>query len=95
MNIKKTNDTKKKITIEVEGDLTIYSANDFKNHMVKYCAKSKDIEIDLSKVVKFDTAGFQLVILARREIENANNKLIIKNLSNEVKTIFDLYGAII
>lgn len=50
-----------------EGELTIYTASDTKNLLVEALAKHREIEIDLSQVTEIDTAGMQLLILAKKE----------------------------
>lgn len=50
-----------------EGELTIYTASDSKARLVEALAQHKEVEIDLSAVTEIDTAGLQLLILAKKE----------------------------
>ncbi|MBN2039037.1 MAG: STAS domain-containing protein [Spirochaetes bacterium] len=81
-----------KVLIEVEGEMTIYSARDLLTGMYKYLDKIKNTEVDLSKVTKIDTSGFQLLSMAKKEVESKEKTFKIINPSNDVKKIFKLYG---
>lgn len=59
-----------------EGELTIYTASDTKTLLVEALAKHREIEIDLSQVSEIDTAGMQLLILAKKEA--ARNQLQVR-----------------
>lgn len=59
-----------------EGELTIYTASDTKHLLVETLAKHQEIEIDLSQVSEIDTAGLQLLILAKKEA--ARNHLQVR-----------------
>lgn len=58
------------------GELTIYTASDTKTQLVEALAKHREIEIDLSQVSEIDTAGMQLLILAKKEA--ARNHLQVR-----------------
>jgi anti-anti-sigma regulatory factor len=51
----------------VDGNMTIYEAAADKRVLLDAVAKSNEAEIDLSSVREMDTAGLQLLILAKRE----------------------------
>ena len=50
----------------VEGSMTIYEAAADKPVLLDAVAKAEETEIDLSSVREMDTAGLQLLILAKR-----------------------------
>lgn len=50
-----------------EGELTIYTASDSKARLVDALTQHKEVEIDLSAVTEIDTAGLQILILAKKE----------------------------
>lgn len=60
---------KKKSTnkLTIEGELTIYTAAETKEKIAALLQGEQPIEIDLSQVGEIDTAGLQLLLLARRE----------------------------
>lgn len=80
------------VSIAVEGEMTIYSARELLTDLSKYLDKIKNIEIDLSKVTKIDTSGFQLLSMARKEVESKDKTFKIVKPSIDVTRIFKLYG---
>ena len=83
---------KSNIIIAVEGEMTIYSARELLTGLYKYLDKIKNTELDLSKVTKIDTSGFQLLSMARKEVEGKDKTFKIVNPSSDVTRIFKLYG---
>lgn len=71
------------------GELTIYTASDTKAMLMERLAEGCDLEIDLSGVTEMDTAGLQLLILARREVEQAGHRLNLLNHSHTVVDVLD------
>ena len=54
-------------TLRIEGELTIYTAAAIKQQLDQLLGRSAELEIELSQVSEMDTAGLQLLILAKRE----------------------------
>lgn len=73
-----------------EGELTIYTAADFKARLMEMLAKCQAMEIDLSQVGEMDTAGLQLLILAKRESQARNLDLDIVRHGAAVVEVLDL-----
>lgn len=53
--------------LEIEGELTIYYGQDFRNSLLENLAGCDETEISLAGVTELDTAGFQLLLAAKRE----------------------------
>lgn len=53
--------------LQLEGEMTIYTAADLKDRILSPLAACGRVEIDLSQVSEMDSAGLQLMILAKRE----------------------------
>lgn len=53
--------------IEIAGDLTIYTAGDWRIRLTQEIDGAEAIELDLSHVSEIDAAGLQLLISARRQ----------------------------
>jgi len=49
------------------GDLTIFEVAEFRDYLVKLFANDGLVSIDLSRVVRVDTAAIQLMLSARRQ----------------------------
>lgn len=78
--------SKKKGAVEklvVEGELTIYTAADTKEKIGKLL-EAGAMEIDLSQVSEIDTAGLQLLLLARRECARQEKSIVFSQPSDAV-----------
>jgi anti-anti-sigma factor len=51
----------------INEDMTIYHAEALKEKLMETLSRSAVFELDLSQVVEIDTAGLQLLLLAKRE----------------------------
>jgi anti-anti-sigma factor len=83
--------SKGKCKAKIEGDMTIYTASEIKDKLFKKLAKCQAMELDLSQVVEFDTAGFQLLALLKSEAERNETFVLMKNHSSTVLDILELY----
>ena len=92
MKISENKKTKGKNSITIEGDFNIYTVEEIKKNINKYLDDSANLEMDLSNIKKIDTAGFQLILFIKNEIEKNKKKLKITKPSEEVKAIFNTYG---
>lgn len=79
--------------IAVEGELTIYTAADWKGRLYDPIARGDDLELDLSAVQELDTAGLQLLIMAKKEAAARSQQLLLSNHSRAVQEIFELCGV--
>lgn len=72
------------------GELTIYTAADSKTQLDAALAQGKALDIDLAQVSEFDTAGLQLLILAKRESQRRSFALNITGHTPAVIDVLDL-----
>lgn len=63
-------------TLNLEGELTIYTAAKQKEVLSGFLQNKGDLEINLSGVTELDSAGLQLLILAKRE--SAQRELLLR-----------------
>jgi anti-sigma B factor antagonist len=87
--------TKKKkgvLTLHIESDMTIFTAATLKKELMEYIAHPCECEISLSEVSKIDSAGIQLLILAKREAIRHNTPLRLTDRSQAVLDIMDTYN---
>ncbi len=55
--------------VSVAGDMTVYCASELKSALLlEVAAGHNSLELDLSQVQEFDTAGLQLLLLLNREM---------------------------
>lgn len=74
----------------VDGEMTIYTAADMKARLIPLLAQCPELEIDLSQVSEMDSAGLQLLILAKRECADRNGSLHLVGHSPAVLEVLDM-----
>lgn len=76
-----------------QGEMTIWRAAESKRELLAVLGdcEGKDIELDLSDVQEMDTAGFQLLLLLKREAIRAGKNLRIVGHSQAVLNVLDTY----
>ena len=79
--------TPRRLTISQE--LTIYHAMDLKEQFIEALAEADALELDLSQVAEIDTAGLQLLRLAKREAGRQSKQLTIVAHSPAVRQTLD------
>jgi anti-sigma B factor antagonist len=89
MPISSTNNNGQSL-LHIEGDMTIYTAADMKNELMTHMVQSCDREIDLSEVSEMDSAGLQLLIMAKREAERHGTNLRLTGHSRAVLDVLDM-----
>lgn len=83
--------TKKQIAVlKPEGELTIYTAASIKSRFLDALSTQEAIELDLSQVTELDSAGLQLLLMAKREAERRNIELSFGQQSRAVVDVLDL-----
>ena|SRR3989338_2376755 len=76
----------------VAGDMTIYHAEQMKGELLHCLDHNAEVEIDLSEVSEIDTAGFQLLLLAKREAANAGKTLRLVAHSPATLEVLDIFN---
>lgn len=76
----------------LDGPMTIYRVGEIKAQLVNALATSSILEIDLSHVSEMDTAGFQLLVMAKRESQRVGHTLRIVAHSQPVRDVIDFYN---
>lgn len=79
-------DTRQK-QLWLSGELTIFSVQDIRLRMLEVLADLDELTIDLGEVSEIDTAGLQLMLLAKRKPGKA---IRFSNHSDEVLRLLDL-----
>ncbi len=78
--------------LRIEGDMNIYSASELKRQLLDHLGAVSNLEINLSQVGEMDTAGFQVLYLARREAARNGKMLRLASHSPAVLEVMDLYN---
>ncbi|HTY04679.1 MAG TPA: STAS domain-containing protein [Rhodocyclaceae bacterium] len=77
-----------------EENLTIYSAVDMKRRLLAAVHGPRTVELDLSRVAEMDTAGFQILVLAKRESQRLGRELHIVAHSPAVREVLESYNML-
>jgi anti-sigma B factor antagonist len=77
-------------TLEINGEMTIYTAAAQKQELLSFIESGSTLEINLSQVSELDTAGTQLLILAKKEASRKQKKLRFVMHSNAVLDVLEL-----
>jgi anti-anti-sigma factor len=77
-------------TLGIEGELTIYRALELKGALLAAVAQHDAVKVDLSQVTEIDTAGVQLLLLAKRTARLAGKELRLLERSPAVVEVFGL-----
>jgi len=83
---------KKKCCVWLEGELTIYNALELKTKLDELVNDPRELEIDLAGVTEIDTAGIQLLMLAKRERDRHGWHFALTSHSDPVVDAFELTG---
>jgi anti-anti-sigma factor len=77
--------------LRVDGEMTIYRANEVAQMLFAALRTHVgDVHLDLSDVTEFDTAGLQLVLMARRMVEANGHCLDVVQPSECVLDVLEL-----
>jgi len=81
-------------TLALDGELSIYRAAELKPVLLQALAKAEGgLEVDLSAVTEFDTAGLQLLMLAKQQAAALQRELHLVNHSPPVLEVFELLNV--
>ena len=76
--------------IAIDGELTIYRAADLKVTVLEALRKARVLEVDLSGVTELDTAGLQVLMLAKNTAAADKRELHLLNHSPAVVEIVEM-----
>ncbi|HEY0817886.1 MAG TPA: STAS domain-containing protein [Rhizobacter sp.] len=81
-------------SLRVDGELSIYRAAELKPLILQAVESSPVLEIDLSGVTEFDTAGVQLLLLAKRCATERGHELRLVRHSAVVVDVLQLLDLV-
>ena len=76
----------------LDPDMTIYNAIDLKQKLLDGLLQTALLEVDLSQVREIDTAGIQLLMMAKRASQTQGKTLAIVAHSPAVREALDFYN---
>jgi anti-sigma B factor antagonist len=83
-------DQKVKHSFNPEGELTIYTVAEHKARLMDALTNCGELEINLARVTEMDTAGLQLLMLAKMESQRRQQTLTIVGHSDAVRDVLEL-----
>ncbi|ATG75023.1 anti-sigma B factor antagonist [Zobellella denitrificans] len=78
------------VLLRLEGELTIYTAAALKSQLAPYLAGPQQLGLDLAGVSELDSAGLQLLLLAKRELDRQGGALSLLWHSQAVLEVLEL-----
>jgi anti-anti-sigma factor len=78
------------VRIAIDGELTIYRAADLKITVLEALRKARVLEVDLAGVTELDTAGLQVLMLAKNAAAADGRELRLLNHSPAVVEIVEM-----
>lgn len=85
----------KRSAVKIRGEFTIFTAQVYKEQLANAVRDSEvgaEIDIDLSDVTEIDTAGIQLMVMAKREAASRGGNVRFVRHSDSVLDLIDLYA---
>ena len=76
--------------LALEGAVTIYVVQELKAQLLAGVRDNAELRLDLSQVTELDSAGLQLLYLAKREAIKSGHALRIVAHSDAVREVIDL-----
>ncbi|WP_426192689.1 STAS domain-containing protein [Massilia sp. DWR3-1-1] len=78
--------------VRLDGEMSIYRAAELKETLLAPLAAGTLVELDLSAVSELDTAGVQLLLLARQTARGLGGDVCVLASSAPVQDLLDLLG---
>lgn len=78
--------------LSIRGEFTIFTAGELKQQLLDWIHNTPgpEIDIDLSEVCAIDTAGLQLMLMAKREASATGKRVLFARHSDEVLELINL-----
>ena len=78
--------------LRLEGEVTIFTAAETKARLLEPLSRCPQVDVDLSQVSELDSAGLQLMILAKREAAVLGKNIRFVAHSPAVVDVLELCG---
>jgi anti-anti-sigma factor len=74
--------------LNISGEMTIYTAREWRDRLMVVVERGNDIELDLAEVSEIDGSGLQLLVALQMELNGAGHSLHMTGVSNKVMEAF-------
>ncbi len=69
----------------IEGDMTIYTAGEYRESLLEQCHSRDGLELDLENVTEIDAAGLQLLVALKKHLDDTESGLQLMKTSESVQ----------
>jgi len=77
--------------IKLDGDLDIYTSNDFRNKVIQsFEQKEVSLNIDGEKLKYIDSTGLGVLISILKILQEKDKEIYIENIKPNIRKIFDI-----
>ena len=92
MNVEITQ-TDNQVTVTLEGRLDTVTSSEFEKKFTPYLSMpAVELIMDCSAMEYISSAGLRVVLMAHKSITAKGGRFIVRNLSKEVRSVFDMTG---
>ena len=82
-----------KVEVIIEGRLDTVTSPDFEKQLAPfYLIPESELTLDCSAMEYISSAGLRVVLMAHKSLTAKGGRFMIRNLSNEVRSVFDMTG---
>lgn len=81
-----------KLEISVEGNIDTVTSSEFEKNVKEALNGVKDLVLDFSKVEYVSSAGLRAIISLNSLMEDSEGQMTVKNVSEDVKEVFEMTG---
>ena len=92
MNVEITQ-TDNQVTVTLEGRLDTVTSSEFEKKLTPYLSmQAVELIMDCTAMEYISSAGLRVVLMAHKSITAKGGRFIVRNLSKEVLSVFDMTG---
>lgn len=85
--------TDNQVMVSIEGRLDTVTSSEFEKTVSPYFTiPAIELVLDCAAMEYISSAGLRVVLMAHKSITAKGGKFIIRNLNNEVRSVFDMTG---
>ena len=85
--------TDNKVMVSIAGRLDTVTSSEFEKNLAPYFAMNGiELHLECAEMEYISSAGLRVVLMAHKSITAKGGRFIIRNLNNEVRSVFDMTG---
>ena len=85
--------TDNQVMVSLDGRLDTVTSSEFEKNLTPFFAtQSIELILDCASMEYISSAGLRVVLMAHKNIIAKGGSFIIRNLNNEVRSVFDMTG---